>query len=80
MAIDNRCIANRQDVGMIQFWRQPRLAPEVGEEILIHRARMGHLQRDSCAVDGIERLVDSGHRTVRNASLDSILTESLSYS
>ncbi len=80
MPINKRSVANRQDVGMIEFWREPRLAPEVSEEIVIHRARVGHFQRDPCAVDGIERLVNSSHRTVRDASLDSILTESLSYS
>ena len=80
MTFDKRRIANRKDIGVLESWRHARLSLEVGEKILVHRTRMGHFQRDLYTVNSIERLVNSRHRTVGNASLNSIFAESLSCS
>ena len=80
MSFDKRRIANRQDIGVLKFRREPSFALEVGEGVLVHGARMGYLQRNLNTVNGIESLIDGRDGAVRNAPLDSILAESLSCS
>ena len=62
---------------MLEPVREPRLALEVGEEVLAHRALVRNLQRDVQAVDRIDGLVDGRDRSFGNAPLDAVFAEFL---
>ena len=63
---------------MLEPVRETRLAFEVREEEVRHRARVRHLERDLDAVDRVDGGVDGRHRSVRNPLVDAVLAEFLS--
>ena len=62
---------------MLEPMREPRLALEVGEEVLAHRALVRNLQRDVQPVDRVDGLVDGRDRSFGDAPLDAVLAEFL---
>ena len=63
---------------MLEPMREPRLALEVHEEVVGHRALVRNLERDACAVNRVDGLVYGGRRAVGYTSLDTVFTEFLS--
>ena len=63
---------------MLEPCGEPRLALEVDEEVLAHRALVRNLQRDVQAVNRVDGLVDGRDRAVGDAPLDAVLAEFLS--
>ena len=74
---DERRVANRQDVRMLEPMGEPRLALEVDEEVLAHRALVRNLQRDVQSVDRVDGLIDGRDRAFGDPPLDAILAEFL---
>ena len=57
---------------MLEPVGEPRLAFEIGEEVLAHRALVRNLQRDVQAVNGVDGLVDGCDRPLGDAPLDTV--------
>src|SRR5690606_13789956 len=77
-AVDERSIADRQDVRMLEAMSEPRLAFEVLEEVLRHRTLVRNLECDALTGDRVDGLIDRRDRALGQASLDSVLAELLS--
>ena len=62
---------------MVEGRGEADLAPEVGEQRLVDEVRVGNLQRDRHALDGVLRAVDLREAPLRDAALDAVLAEQL---
>ncbi len=78
MPLDERGVADRHDIRVLELRREPRLALEVHEVIVVHAVLMRHLERDAEILNRVPGLVDGRNGTVRDPPLDPVLAEFLS--
>ncbi len=76
--IDETRILNGEHIGVLHAHRQARLAAELVQEMIIHDARMGNLERHLDAMDCVIRLVHGRPWTIRQTPLDTVFAEFLS--
>ncbi len=63
---------------MLEPLREPRLALEVDEKMLVHCTLVRNLQRYAYTMDGVDGFVDRRDRPIVEAPFDAVLAEFLS--
>lgn len=76
-AVHELGVLDREHVRMIERGDEPHLAPEVGEERGVDQVRVGDLEGDRHALDGVLGAVHLREAALRDAPLDPVLAEEL---